>query len=113
MCAHGVGCRLEMFFLRQFLCSRRRLCGNGRAVALLLCAAIGCGTVKDTDTQKRPVEYLSMNQCNRNMTGLDKRVGDMEALLNNGAPAVEVLEQVHQLRQDIPSVQAECSGNDA
>jgi hypothetical protein len=86
---------------------------NGRALLLVLCAAIGCGLVKDSDIEKRPVDYLSLNQCNRSMTGLDERVGDMEALLKNGAPAFEVLESVQQLRQDIVHIQPQCIGSDA
>jgi hypothetical protein len=84
-----------------------RLC----ALSLLFCAG-SCSLVGDVDVEKRPIDYLTVNQCNREMTGFDKRLGEMEVQLKNGAASVEVLEKVQLLRQEIPQLQVKCTGSD-
>ena len=82
---------------------------------MLLAAIVssGCGTVTGAGTDKRPVEVLSLPQCNREMTALDQQVANMEALLKSGEPSSNVLEEVQRLRQEIPAVELRCSASDA
>jgi hypothetical protein len=84
-----------------------------RCAGLLLCGAMllmGCSGVKGTE-DARPLDYFSVKQCDRGMTALDGRVRDMEALLTNGAPSIEVLEAVQRLRGDIVPLHAQCTGS--
>jgi hypothetical protein len=72
---------------------------------------LGCGSLTGAGTDKRPVDLLTLNQCNREMTALDQQVADMETLLKSGQPATDVLEDVQRIRQEIPAVQMKCTGS--
>lgn len=85
-------------------------------LSLLLLGGIvccGCGSVTGAGTDKRPVDLLTLNQCNREMTALDQQVADMETLLKSDQSAADVLEEAQRIRQEIPAVQLKCTGSDA
>ena len=81
--------------------------------SVLLATLGACGCTADRNPEARPLDVLSMNQCQRSLDGIHQRLDDVKKRIAAGSAQADVLEELQLLRQDVPAAETKCVASKA
>ncbi len=79
----------------------------------LLVSILSACTSTDLNPEARPLDMISMNQCQRVLDALKQRLDRVKERIAAGSTQEDVLEELQQLRQDVPAAESKCVASKA